>query len=127
MSDTPGSMPLPANIGEGQPGPPAGAAQALWAGALDEARRRRNVSVRRPNSFGDLSWRRARIADKRVDEGAYFVDLEVLIENHLVEITARGTAMVELPSRGADAVRDAPDMWAIGQPLDRQTFPGKPR
>ena len=63
--------------------------------------RRLNVSVRRPNIFGDVSWCRAKVADKRVEEGAHLVDLEVFVENQLNEITAKGTALVELPSRSA--------------------------
>ena len=97
-----------------------------WMGD-DGFLRRLNVSVRRPNIFGDLSWCRARIADKRVDEGAYLVDLEVFVENQLGDITARGTAVVELPSRGADAIRREPDMPAVGQAQDQQTLSGKSR
>ena len=61
--------------------------------------RRLNVSVRRPNIFGDVSWCRAKIADKRIEEGAHLVDVEVFVENQLGEVTAKGTAIVELPSR----------------------------
>ena len=62
--------------------------------------RRLKVSVRRPNIFGDLSWCRAKIADKRVEESAHLVDLEVWVENQFGEVTANGVAVVELPSRG---------------------------
>ena len=69
-----------------------------WMGD-DGFLRRLNVSVRRPNIFGDVSWCRARIADKRFVEGAPLVDLEVFVENQLGETTAKGIAVVELPSR----------------------------
>ena len=65
--------------------------------------RRLNVSLRRPNIFGDLSWCRGKVLDKRVEEGVHLVDLEVLVENQLNEVTAKGTAVVELPSRAASA------------------------
>lgn len=61
--------------------------------------RRLNVSLRRPNIFGDVSWCFATIVDKRIEEGSYLVDLEVFVRNQLDEITAKGTAIVELPSR----------------------------
>lgn len=73
-----------------------------WMGD-DGFLRKLSVSVRRPNIFGDVSWCRARIADKRVEEGAHVVDLEVYVQNQLGEITAKGTAVVELPSRGKAA------------------------
>ena len=43
--------------------------------------------------------------DKRVEEGSHLVELEVFVENQLGEITAKGSAIVELPARGA-APRD---------------------
>ena len=83
-----------------------------WVGQLmtnwmgdDGFLRRLNVSVRRPNIFGDVSWCRAKILDKRIEEGAHLVDLEVFVENQLGEVTAKGTAVVELPSRRAAAVK----------------------
>ena len=69
-----------------------------WMGD-DGFLRQLNASVRRPNIFGDVSWCRARIADKRIEEGAHLVDLELQVDNQLGETTARGTAVVELPSR----------------------------
>ena len=61
--------------------------------------RRLNVSVRRPNIFGDVSWCRADIVDKRVDDGVHVVDLALRVENQLGEITAKGVATVALPTR----------------------------
>lgn len=78
-----------------------------WVGQLmtnwmgdDGFLRKLKVSVRRPNIFGDVSWCRAKVLDKRTEEGAHLVDLEVYVENQFSEVTARGTAVVQLPSRG---------------------------
>jgi hypothetical protein len=60
--------------------------------------RRLNVSVRRPNIFGDVSWCRADIVDKRVDDGAYVVDLALKVENQLGEVTAKGETTIILPT-----------------------------
>lgn len=60
--------------------------------------RRLNVTVKRPNIFGDVSWCRGTVVDKRVEDGAHLVELEVRIENQLGEVTADGTSMVELPA-----------------------------
>lgn len=83
-----------------------------WVGQLmtnwmgdDGFLRRLNVSVRRPNIFGDVSWCRAKIADKRIEEGTHLVDLEVFVENQLGDVTAKGAAVVELPSRDHAASR----------------------
>ncbi len=65
--------------------------------------RQLSASVRRPNIFGDVSWCRARVADKRVEDGVHLVDLELQVDNQLGETTARGTAVVELPARSAGA------------------------
>jgi acyl dehydratase len=60
---------------------------------------RLNVSVRRPNIFGDVSWCRGRIADKRVEDGRHAVDLILWVENQLGDTTAKGTATVWLPPK----------------------------
>ena len=67
--------------------------------------RRLSVSVRRPNIFGDMSWCKARIADKRTEDGVHVVDLELMVVNQLDETTAKGTAAVELPLRATTASR----------------------
>ena len=69
-----------------------------WAGD-DGFIRRLNVTVKRPNIFGDVSWCRGTVVDKRVEEGAHLVELEVRIQNQLGETTADGTSIVELPTR----------------------------
>jgi hypothetical protein len=58
-----------------------------------------DVRVKRPNIFGDISWCRGRVVDKRIEDGAHLVDLELKVENQLGEITADGTATAELPAR----------------------------
>ena len=65
--------------------------------------RRLSASIRRPNIFGDVSWCKARIADKRMEDGAHVVDLELQVDNQLGETTAKGTAVVELSARGEGA------------------------
>lgn len=79
-------------------------------GATDTAARRLAERLakslgqrRRPNIFGDVSWCKARIADKRLEDGAHVVDLELQVDNQLGETTAKGTAVVELPARSARA------------------------
>ena len=69
-----------------------------WVGD-DGFLRRLSVSVRRPNIFGDVSWCRADIVDKRVEDGAHVVDLALRVENQLGEVTAKGEATIALPAR----------------------------
>jgi acyl dehydratase len=65
--------------------------------------RRLSVSVRRPNVFGDVSWCRADIVEKRVEDGAHVVDLALRVVNQLGETTAKGSATIALPARTAFA------------------------
>jgi len=69
-----------------------------WAGD-DGFVRGLNASIRRPNIFGDVSWCRAQIADKRIEDGCHLIDLAIKVENQLGEITAQGVGLVELPTR----------------------------
>lgn len=69
-----------------------------WMGD-DGFLRRLNVSIRRPNIFGDVSWCRAQVMDKRIEDGCGLVDLEIWVENQLGEITAKGQAIVSLPRK----------------------------
>ncbi|MDE2302049.1 MAG: MaoC family dehydratase N-terminal domain-containing protein [Sphingomonadales bacterium] len=71
-----------------------------WMGD-DGFLQRLNVAVRRPNIFGDVSWCRAHVADKRVEDGAHCIDLELRVDNQLGETTAMGTATVHLPARSS--------------------------
>lgn len=50
-----------------------------------------------------MSWCRAKVVDKRVEEGAHLVDFQVWVDKQLDQTTARGTALVELPTRGGVA------------------------
>ncbi len=59
--------------------------------------RKLSVSVRRPNIFGDVSWCKGEVVDKRVEDGRHVVDLELAVVNQLDETTATGTAVVVLP------------------------------
>ena len=59
------------------------------------------ASIRRPNIFGDVSWCKARITDKRIEDSVHLVELELSVENQLGETTAKGSAVVELPARAA--------------------------
>lgn len=61
--------------------------------------RKLSATIRRPNIFGDVSWCKAQIVDKRVEEGVHVVDLALQVDNQLGETTAKGTAVVELPVR----------------------------
>ncbi|MGR8947880.1 MAG: FAS1-like dehydratase domain-containing protein [Gammaproteobacteria bacterium] len=61
--------------------------------------RKLSVELRRPNIFGDVSWCRANVLDKRIEDASHLVDFEVMVQNQLDEITASGTATVELPPR----------------------------
>lgn len=72
-----------------------------WMGD-DGFLRRLDVSLRRPNIFGDVSWCRGTVVDKREEDGRRLVDLELAVQNQLEEITARGTAVVELPAAGGE-------------------------
>ncbi len=83
-----------------------GTQRISWLGQLlsnwmgdDGFVRKLSVSLRRPNIFGDVSWCRGQVVDKRVEEGAHLVDLELAVINQLDETTATGMAVVALPSR----------------------------
>ena len=83
-----------------------GTQRISWLGQLlshwmgdDGFVRKLSVSLRRPNIFGDVSWCKAQIVDKRVEEGVHLVDIELAVVNQLDETTATGTAVVALPAR----------------------------
>ena len=50
---------------------------------------------------------RGTVVDKRVEEGAHLVELEVRIQNQLGDITADGTSIVELPHANAGEIHDS--------------------
>jgi len=81
-----------------------------WLGQLmtnwmsdDGFLRKLDVSLRRPNIFGDVSWCRGRVLDKRVEEGVHLVELSVQVDNQLGEVTAKGSATVTLPCKHSNA------------------------
>ena len=83
-----------------------GTQRISWLGQLlsnwmgdDGFVRKLSVSLRRPNIFGDVSWCKGVVVDKRVEEGVHVVDLELAVVNQLEETTATGTAVVALPVR----------------------------
>jgi acyl dehydratase len=57
------------------------------------------VDVLRPNMVGDTIWWRGEVVGKREVGGAKFLDLMVEARNQVDAISAKGTAMVALPSR----------------------------
>lgn len=57
------------------------------------------AKVLRPNIFGDTSWCRGTVDDKRVEDGRYLVDLKISVENQKGDTTAVASATVELPKR----------------------------
>ena len=61
----------------------------------------RNYSVRLklPVIFGDTTFTKGRVTGKREENGVGLLDLEVWAENQLGQVTAKGTAVVELPRR----------------------------
>jgi acyl dehydratase len=63
--------------------------------------RKLSVSVRRPNIFGDVSWCKGEVVDKRMEDGRHVVDLALAVVNQLDETTATGTAVVALPQSAA--------------------------
>lgn len=71
-----------------------------WVGD-DGCMRALDVKLRRPNIFGDVSWCRARVVDKRKEDGVHLVYLEIHAENQLGEMNASGTAVAALPSVAA--------------------------
>ena len=89
-----------------------------WMGD-DGFLRRLEVSLRRPNIFGDVSWCRATVADKRVEDGVHLVELELRVDNQLGETTAKGAAIVELPSR--ERPEASPPVRRGGAPLTGET------
>lgn len=83
-----------------------GTQRISWLGQLlgnwmgdDGFMRKLSVSLRRPNIFGDVSWCKGQVVDKRMEDGAHVVDLELAVVNQLDETTATGTAVVVLPAR----------------------------
>lgn len=69
-----------------------------WMGDDGELRRY-GMRLRKPVIFGDTTYCKGRVAGKRREGGRGLVDLEVRAENQFGEVTANGTATVQLPLR----------------------------
>lgn len=60
------------------------------------------VELRSHNFLGDVTWFSGAVTDKRVEDGENLVDIDLVGENHLDEVTTKGSAVVRLPSRDDD-------------------------
>jgi acyl dehydratase len=69
-----------------------------WMGD-DGILRSYSMRLRLPVIFGDTTFTKARVTGKRVEGSRALIDAEVWAENQLGEITARGSATIELPRR----------------------------
>ena len=58
------------------------------------------VEVRRHNIAGDLTHCLGVVTGKRAESGRHLVDCDIRAENQRGEVTAKGRATVELPTRG---------------------------
>jgi len=63
--------------------------------------KRLNVEVRRHNIEGDTQWCRGRVTNKYVEGKEHLVECEIKCVNQNGEVTAQGTAVASLPSRGS--------------------------
>lgn len=57
------------------------------------------VRLKLPVIFGDTTFTKGRVTGKRIEDGRGLVDAEIRAENQLGQVTARGTAVIELPRR----------------------------
>lgn len=69
-----------------------------WMGD-DGFLRRYSVRLKLPVIFGDTTFTGGRVTGRRIEQGVGLIDLEVWARNQLGQITAAGTATVELPRR----------------------------
>ena len=67
-----------------------------WMGD-DGFLRKYSVRIRLPVIFGDTTFTRGRVTGKRMDGAIGLVDAEVWAENQMGQVTARGSAVIELP------------------------------
>jgi acyl dehydratase len=63
--------------------------------------RRYSVRLKLPVIFGDTTFTGGRVLARRLEQGVGLVDLEVWARNQLGQVTAAGTATVELPRRAS--------------------------
>jgi acyl dehydratase len=57
------------------------------------------MRLKLPVIFGDTTFTKGRVKGKRLEGGQGVVDLELWAENQLGQVTAKGSAVVELPRR----------------------------
>lgn len=69
-----------------------------WMGD-DGFLRRYSVRLKLPVIFGDTTYTKGRVTGKRIEDGRALVSCEVWAENQLGQVTAKGTAEIELPRR----------------------------
>jgi acyl dehydratase len=60
------------------------------------------VKLLLPNIYGDVTWCRGKVTDKRQEGGESLVDLEVWCESQRGTVTAEGNATLSLPSHQVD-------------------------
>ncbi len=58
-----------------------------------------SVRIKLPNIFGDTTWCKGKVTNKRMEEGKYLVDADIWTENQLGQTTATGKAVIELPHK----------------------------
>jgi hypothetical protein len=58
-----------------------------------------DAQVRRFNLVGDTTWCRGKVVDKREEDGKKVVICEIWCEDQRGDITAKGMATVELPTK----------------------------
>jgi acyl dehydratase len=82
-----------------------GPERVAWAGQLltdwfgdDGFLRQLTVRIRRHNIVGDALWYKGKVTAKRVEAGRHLVDCEIVAKNQDDELSAEGTATVELPA-----------------------------
>ena len=83
-----------------------GCQRCCWMGHLltnwmgdDGFLKKMYVELRRFNVVGDTTWFHGKVTGKRVDGDQRLVDMDVWGENQRQEITTKGTATVQLPSK----------------------------
>ena len=70
-----------------------------WMGD-DGFLRKSSCQIRRHNPDGDAMWIDGTVTRKYVEDGKHLVEIDQKAETHRGELSAAGTAVVELPSRG---------------------------
>ena len=85
-----------------------GCQRCSWVGNLytnwmgdDGFLKKMYVELRRFNMVGDTTWFRGTVTGKREENGEYLVDVEMRGENQRQELSTKGTAVIQLPSKRA--------------------------